>query len=97
MAAAPDHSVTVDSHFAVAVAVASGAADAGLAVRAVAESVGTAWLPVAEEPFELAIRTDRVDAAATLLAALRSTEFLARAETMVGYDLGHAGTMRSAA
>lgn len=97
VAAAPDRSVTVDSHFEVAVAVVTGAADAGLAVRSVAESVGAAWVPVEEEPFELAIRTDRVGAAAALLAALSSTEFLATAGAMVGYDLSRAGTMRSAA
>ena len=88
MARAPDHGVTADSHFAVAIAVVSGAADAGLAVREVAESVGATWLPVVEEPFELAIRTKSIDAAETLLAALNSTEFRTEAGTMLGYDLG---------
>ena len=32
-----------------------GAADAGLAVRAVAESAGLDWVPVIDEPFELAL------------------------------------------
>ena len=92
-----DHGVTSDTHLGVAIAVVSGAADAGLAVREVAESVGAAWVPVAEEPFELAIRTNRVDAAEALLAALDSTEFRAGAGTMHGYDLSRAGTMRGAA
>lgn len=95
--ASQDHGVTVDSHLSVAVAVAGGAADAGLAVRAAAESVGADWLPVVEEPFELAVRTSRVGAVAGLLATLGSAGFLARAGTMPGYDLGDAGTMREAA
>jgi putative molybdopterin biosynthesis protein len=92
-----DHGVTVDSHLAVAVAVVSGAADAGLAVRAAAESVGAPWLSVVDEPFELAIRTSRVDAAEELLAALKTRQFRAGAGMMRGYDLTRAGSMRRAA
>lgn len=95
--ASPDHGVTVDSHVAVAVAVVSGAADAGLAVRAAAESVGADWLPVAEEPFELAIRSDRLVVAEDLLAALASPALRSRIEVMPGYDLSDSGRMRAAA
>ena len=51
----PELGEPADSHLAVAAAVATGAADAGLAVRAVAESAGLDWVPVASEPFELAL------------------------------------------
>jgi putative molybdopterin biosynthesis protein len=95
--ASPDHGIVVDSHLAVAVAVVTGAAEAGLAVRAAAESVGAAWMPLVEEPFELAIRGDRIGAAQPLLLALGSPSFRAAVATMPGYDLSAAGTMRSAA
>jgi len=93
----PDRGITVDSHLGVAVAVVSGAADAGLAVREVAESVGAACLPVAEEPFELAIRTSRVGAAEDVLEILASPQFRVGVNTMRGYDLTEAGAMRGAA
>lgn len=95
--AAPDHGVTVDSHLGVAVAVVSGAADAGLAVRAAAESVGASWLPVADEPFELVIRTDCLPAAEELRATLASPAFRSRVEAMPGYWLRDSGGVRSAA
>lgn len=97
VAASPDHGVTVDSHLAVAIAVASGAADAGLAVRAAAESIGAAWLPVVDEPFELAVRTDRLGAVDPLLTTLANTPFRSRVRTVPGYDLSRAGDMRTAA
>ncbi|MDQ3104133.1 MAG: LysR substrate-binding domain-containing protein [Actinomycetota bacterium] len=97
VAASPDHGVTVDSHLTVAIAVASGAADAGLAVRAAAEFVSATWLPVVAEPFELAIRTDRLGAVDPLLTTLASTPFRSRVRTVPGYDLSQAGAMRTAA
>ena len=48
-----------DSHFAVAAAVAAGAADAGLAVRAVARACDLDFVGVTVEPFELAVRAGR--------------------------------------
>ncbi len=75
----------------------SGAADAGLAVRAAAESVGADWLPVAEEPFELAIRADCLPAAEELLHALASPGFRSRIAAMPGYDLSRSGNLRDAA
>ena len=51
----PELGEPAESHLAVAAAVATGAADAGLAVRAVAESAGLEWVPVVDEPFELAL------------------------------------------
>ena len=51
----PELGEPAESHLAVAAAVATGAADVGLAVRAVAESAGLDWVPVMSEPFELAL------------------------------------------
>ena len=51
----PELGEPAESHLAVAAAVATGAADAGLAVRAVAESAGLGWVPLMSEPFELAL------------------------------------------
>ena len=51
----PELGEPAESHLAVAAAVATGAADAGLAVRAVAESTGLGWVPLLSEPFELAL------------------------------------------
>ena len=95
--ASPDVGVVADSHLGVAVAVVSGAADAGLAVRAAAEAVGADWVPVAEEPFELAVRSDRVEAVAELTEALGSLRVRQALDALPGYDLTDAGVLRSVA
>ena len=79
----PDLGVPADSHLAVAAAVATGAADAGLAVRAVAEAAGLEWIPVATEPFELAL-------VGTAAAAIRPAR-PARERRDAGAPGGHAG------
>ena len=86
-----------DSHLGVAAAVGTGAADAGLAVRAVAHSAELEWIPVATEPFELALRPDAQAAAAPLLDALASTAVHRRLSELPGYDLTESGRTRRAA
>jgi molybdate-binding protein len=81
----------------VAAAVSAGAADAGLAVRAVAESAGLDWVPVASEHFELAFGTAAAAAAGPLLATLASTDVQARVARLPGYDLSMTGESRIAA
>jgi molybdate-binding protein len=85
-----------DSHFAVAAAVASGAADAGLAVRAVARACDLDFVGVTVEPFELALREESVDGAAGLLARLRDPAFAARVAALDGYDMTQTGAQRRA-
>ncbi len=68
----PELGERAESHLAVAAAVATGAADAGLAVRAVAESAGLEWVPVMDEPFELALDPASRDLAGPLLDTLAS-------------------------
>jgi molybdate-binding protein len=93
----PGFTDTHDSHLAVAAAVGTGAADAGLAVRAVAHLAELDWIPVVNEAFELALRPDALAAAAPLLDALASTGVQRRLTELPGYDLTESGRVRSAA
>jgi molybdate-binding protein len=92
----PDFGEPADSHLAVAAAVATGAADAGLAVRVVAEAARLEWLPVASEPFELALPAASRAAAQPLLEVLASSSVQDRLAAMPGYDLSESGEMRVA-
>ncbi len=91
----PAPGVTADSHRGVAIAVASGAADAGVAVRCAATSVGADWLPLEVEPFELVLREAALPAAGPLLAALGDPAVRAEVDALGGYDLTDTGTTRS--
>ena len=93
----PGFTDAYDSHLGVAAAVGTGAADAGLAVRAVAHLAGLEWIPVASEPFELALRPDARAAAAPLLDALASTGVQRQLSALPGYDLTESGRVRTAA
>jgi len=93
----PELGEPVESHLAVAAAVSAGAADAGLAVRAVAESAGLDWIPVVSEPFELALDPAAGAAARPLLDALARSSVQARLAALPGYDLSLSGQGRTAA
>jgi molybdate-binding protein len=93
----PEHGVQAESHLAVAAAVATGAADAGLAVRPVADSLGLDWLPVATEWFELALAAGPGSSVEPLLDVLASTSVNARLAALPGYDLAMSGETRRAA
>lgn len=86
-----------DSHLGVAIAVATGAADAGLAVRAVAEAVDADFLPVEWEDFELAVAPDSVILLGTILDVLARTSVQDRLSRTGGYDLRRSGDFRVAA
>jgi putative molybdopterin biosynthesis protein len=66
-------------------------------VRAVAHLAGLEWIPVASEPFELALRPDARAAAAPLLDALASTGVQRQLSALPGYDLTESGRVRTAA
>lgn len=85
------------SHLAVAVAVAVGAVDAGLAVRSVAEAVDTDFVPVQWEDFELAVEPEALSLLAPVLDVLASTTVHDRVSRMPGYDLRGCGERRVAA
>jgi molybdate-binding protein len=93
----PERGVQAESHLAVAAAVASGAADAGLAVRAVADSLGLDWIPVATEWFELALANTSREAIDPLLDVLASTSVQDRLAALPGYELAMSGEVREAA
>jgi len=92
----PQDGVQAESHLAVATAVATGAADAGLAVRAVAASLGLDWIPVATEWFELAMAGATRATAQPLLDVLAGTAVQDSLGRLPGYDLSMSGDVRSA-
>jgi molybdate-binding protein len=83
----------LDSHLDVALAVASGLADAGVAVRSAAAALGLGFVPLAWEPFDLALAAEGLPRAEPLLAALRGAEVAARAGEFGGYDLEGSGVV----
>jgi putative molybdopterin biosynthesis protein len=85
------------THLAVAGAVASGTADAGLGILAAARAYGLDFVPVARERYELALRPSTAGraAVASLLETLRSDDFRAVVTALGGYDTAESGTVRS--
>jgi molybdate-binding protein len=92
----PQDGEQAESHLGVAAAVAAGAADAGLAVRAAADATGLAFVPLAAEPFELALREADLPAAGPLLRALASADMRRALDALGGYDAGSSGAIRRA-
>ena len=84
------------SHLAVAQLVANGSADAGLAIRAAARAFELDFVPVAWEPYDLALPAATLDEPriVKLVATLRDPAFRAQVEALGGYDCAHAGTVR---
>lgn len=84
------------SHLAVAQLIASGSADAGLAIRAAARAFGLDFVSVAWEPYDLALPAASLDdpPIATLLALLREPAFRADVEALGGYGCARAGEVR---
>ena len=81
------------THMAVAVAVASGLADAGLGVRAAARALGLEFIPVASEQYDLLFSRSFFDSArgAGLLEIMRSQGFKEAVTALGGYDTRLAG------
>jgi putative molybdopterin biosynthesis protein len=84
------------SHLAVAQLIASGDADAGLAIRAAAHAFGLDFVSVAWEPYELALPASALDEPRmqALIAVLRDPGFRAEVEALGGYDAAEAGSVR---
>ncbi|WP_181702029.1 helix-turn-helix transcriptional regulator [Chthonobacter albigriseus] len=78
-----------------ALAVRVGRADCGIASRGVAETHGLAFLPLAWERFDLALRrrTYFEPGPQRLFALMRTPAFVARAAEFGGYDVSEAGTI----
>jgi excisionase family DNA binding protein len=79
-----------------AFAIKAGEADCGLATRAVADAKGLAFLPLAWERFDLAMRrrTYFEPGLQALLALMRADEFRQHAAALGGLDVAEAGTVR---
>ena len=78
----------VPTHLEAALAVASGIADAAVGLRAAATTLELDFVPLAWEPYELALPEASLGVAADLLSAL------GRAPTLPGFDLTDSGTAR---
>ncbi len=93
----PGYDREVTTHIAVALAVKSGEADAGLCVYSAAKALSLPFVPVAQERYELAIRREhrmdpRID---KLIEAVRSTAFAEILNRLGGYDTTETGIQRS--
>ncbi|CAA9400011.1 substrate-binding domain-containing protein [uncultured Nocardioides sp.] len=85
------------SHLGIAVAVSTGAADAGLAVQASAEAIGADFIPVEWEDFELAVAPESLELLLPVLDVLASSVVQDRLTRLGGYDLDRSGEVRVAA
>ncbi|GAB6158447.1 molybdopterin biosynthesis protein [Desulfotomaculum varum] len=81
------------THMAVAAAVASGAADAGLGILAAANALGLDFVPVVEERYDLCIPGEYWDTPyiRRLLEVLATPEFKRQVAALGGYDLRNCG------
>src|SRR3954468_20722467 len=77
----------------VALAVASGSADAGVAPRALAERFALGFVPLAREPVDVAVAGVGVSGLDPLVKALRRGDVQRRIEALGGYDLADAGAV----
>jgi molybdate-binding protein len=83
----------LDSHLDVALAVASGLADAGIAVRSAAAALGLDFVPLAWEPFDLALPAEALPRTEPLLEVLAGSAVARRAGELGGYDLEGSGAV----
>jgi molybdate-binding protein/DNA-binding XRE family transcriptional regulator len=83
------------SHLAVAEAVASGGADVGPGILAVARALGLDFIPLQEERYDLVIPMEFLPTAPVqaLLDVVASLHFRAELEALGGYDGSRAGTV----
>ncbi|MCI2416874.1 GntR family transcriptional regulator [Saccharopolyspora sp. K220] len=81
------------SHLEVALAVATGAVHAGLAVRAAAADLDLSFLPVAWEDYDLVLSANALGAAAPLIHAVQDPAVADAITALGGYDLSRAGAI----
>jgi molybdate-binding protein len=82
---------TVELHLDVALAVATGEADAGLGLRSAATPLGLDFVPLSWEPFQVATTRAESGGLRPLLTALGDAAVAERIGTLGGYDLAGAG------
>jgi len=82
---------TVELHLDVALAVATGEADAGLGLRSAATPLGLEFVPLVWEPFQVATPREESGGLRPLLDALDDPAFTAHVDVLAGYDIAGAG------
>jgi molybdate-binding protein len=82
------------THLEVAMAIASGQADAGLGVRAAATALDLGFVPVTWEDFDIVLSGDALSAAEPLLAALCDPVVQSSVRSLGGYDISGTGTVQ---
>jgi putative molybdopterin biosynthesis protein len=84
------------THTAVAALVADGSADCGVGIRAAAAALDLDFVPLAREPYELALRAASLDEPriAALVACVASAALRAEIDALPGYDATAAGSIR---
>ncbi|MDD1691656.1 MAG: molybdopterin biosynthesis protein [Methanoregula sp.] len=87
----------VTTHLAVALAVKSGEADAGMCVYSAAKALGLRFIPVASERYEIAIRREHLKdpRVSELCDTLVSPAFKEILDRLGGYDTRETGVQRS--
>ena len=85
------------THMAVAAAVASGLADAGLGVKSAATALGLGFVPVECEEYDLVFHRDffESETGQHLVAVIRSAAFKRSVERLDGYDTTSTGRLKS--
>ncbi len=93
----PGYEREVTTHVAVALAVKSGEADAGMCVYSAAKALGLPFVPVAQERYELAIRREHADdpRVKALINAIQSPAFRDILTRLGGYDTSETGQQRA--
>lgn len=93
----PGYDREVTTHIAVALAVKSGEADAGMCVYSAAKALGLPFVPVAQERYELAIRREHRDdpRIQCLVGTIQSPAFRKVLDSLGGYDSTDTGTVRT--
>jgi len=84
---------TVELHLDVALAVATGEADAGLGLRSAATPLGLDFVPLSWEPFQVATTREQCGGVQPLLDALAEPAVGERILGLGGYDLAGAGEL----
>jgi putative molybdopterin biosynthesis protein len=81
------------THLAIAATVAGGSADAGLGILSAAKAVGTDFVPLANEQYDLAMPTELYDSEilSPLLALIRDEAFRKQVDALGGYDTARMG------
>jgi molybdate-binding protein len=92
------HDRVVDTHLALAAAVAAGSADAGLGVCAAARALDLDFVPLVLERFDLVLLAESLELPwfGPLIETLAAPRFRTAAEALGGYDGTHTGWMRHA-